>query len=106
MWLSPEFVVVVLLVGPYADLLFVQPFTHILHQTDNDLIFSIAEKLLQQLRGLPLNLVSFVISERYMRSGETQNNGKSKKIQKSAEKIQIPETITQFSGLRITAGNT
>jgi hypothetical protein len=94
MWLSPEFVVVVLLVAPYADLLFVQPFTHIPHQTDNDLIFSIAEKLLQQLRCLTRNMVSFVISERYMQSRKTQNDCKSKKIQKSAEKVRFSETIT------------
>ncbi len=66
-----DFVVVDPLIEPYADKLFVRPFVHILHQTDSDLVFSIAEKLLQQLSCLSGNMVSFVISKRYMPSGKT-----------------------------------
>jgi hypothetical protein len=32
----PDFIVVDLLVEPYADILFVQPFAHIPHQIDSD----------------------------------------------------------------------
>jgi len=50
MLFSPEFPVIDPLTGSYADLLFVQPFAHILHQTDSTLLISIAEKMSEQLR--------------------------------------------------------
>jgi len=66
MLFSPEFLVFDPLNGSYADLLFVQPFARILHHTDTSLMFSIAENLADQLSCLAENIVTCVISERYM----------------------------------------
>jgi hypothetical protein len=49
MLFSPKFLVVDQLIRPYADLLFVQTFARILHHTDTDPLFSIAENPANQL---------------------------------------------------------
>jgi len=50
MLLPPDLVVAGRRNRPYAYLLFVKPFAHFVHQTDTDLLFSIAENLIEQLR--------------------------------------------------------
>jgi hypothetical protein len=57
-------------------------------------VFSIAENLLQQLRCQGGDMVSFVISERYMHYRKPQIDTKDRKIRKITKKAQIPETFT------------